>query len=118
MNLSLTSFFNLRLAHIAPLGYARAVSFTQPSWNVPPAPPNQSDAGMRSLGEGRSVQAVRQLHRVHYKADCELTPAELRKRIARQTYQTKKQAKRRSPEFFQQAKAQLTQQAFALEGES
>jgi hypothetical protein len=103
MNLSLTAFFNLRLAHITQVGYHRSVQF----FDLAGAPFSPArGAGSLSVGGKGTGRPLKQVHRTNRKADCELTPAELSKRYKNLRYQAKVQ-KRRSPAFFQQAKAQL-----------
>jgi hypothetical protein len=106
MSLSLTAFFNLRLAHIAPLGYAKAISFSQPSWNVPPSQRIVRPEKRRFVSGAGMAARVQRQRRVLVE-DCELTEEQLRKRQKNLRYRAKL-AKRRSPAFFQQAKAQLS----------
>jgi hypothetical protein len=106
MNLSLTAFFNLRLAHITQVGYARCVQFETRSHagvaKMEYAPESQcaldaGAAGAHSLIAGSSPAAGTTRKRRFVSG-----PG-----MASRRYNTAKNQKRRSPAFFQQAKAQL-----------
>ena len=95
MNLSLTAFFNLRLAHIAPVGYAKAVSFSQPSWNVPRGlPVSQVAQPEQSGGTGRSVRARAARLQVHRTNRRDMTPLQRRRHDYNVKYAAAKRAER------------------------
>jgi hypothetical protein len=103
MSLSLTAFFNLRLARIEQIGYHRCVQFFDLAGAPLPTQVASGDAVVpREERSGRPLKQRRVLVE-----DCELTEEQLRKRQKNLRYRAKL-AKRRSPAFFQQAKAQLS----------
>lgn len=107
--------FNLRHAIISRSYYAKAVSFRIDHLAGAPLPVNGREARSHVM-QGERSGLARQLHRTNRTNaraqrrvlvdDSELTPEQLRKRYKNFRYQAKLQ-KRRSPEFFRQAKAQL-----------
>ena len=114
--MTLMAHFQYRLAIASQKGYARAIAFNiDPSLAGAPLPIHAREARSHGVRGERSERPL--MSRRVLVEDCELTEEQLRKRQKNLRYRAKV-AKRRSPEFFRQAKAQLTQQAFALEGES
>ena len=101
MNLSHADFFNWRLAHIAQVGYARCVQFETRNTNASVAP-SQSRYPLTQAGTAKSATGPSE------------TPAPERRRyvlsdatVAYRADKARRNQKRRSPAFFQQAKAQL-----------
>jgi hypothetical protein len=104
--MTLMAHFQYRLAIASQKGYARSIAFNiDPSLAGAPFIPASPRAGSLSVG-GKGTERPLMSRRVLVE-DCELTEAQLRKRQKNLRYRAKL-AKRRSPEFFRQAKAQLT----------